>query len=70
MEQYLLYNPWVLFLIMLWVLPWKGFALWQAAKNGHKKWFIVMFLINTFAILEIVYLTWFRKPKKEPVNKI
>ncbi len=63
-------NPWVLFLIMLWVMPWKGVALWRASRSGHMKWFIVLFLVNTLAILEIIYLTWFRKPKKEAVNKV
>ena len=52
-----------LLLIFLWVLPWKGVALWKSAKNGHKKWFIALFLLNTLAILEIIYIFYFSKPK-------
>ncbi|HKL17187.1 MAG TPA: DUF5652 family protein [Patescibacteria group bacterium] len=43
-------------LILLWVLPWTGIALWKAAKRGEKVWFIVMFVINTFGLLEIFYI--------------
>ena len=56
-------SNFLFFLLLLWVLPWKGVALWRAAKNAHKKWFIAMFLINTLAILEIIYIFYFSKPK-------
>jgi hypothetical protein len=55
-------DPFLL-LILLWVLPWKGVALWKAARNSHKKWFIVLFLLNTLALLEIIYIFIFSKPK-------
>ena len=42
--------------ITLWSLPWKGYALWLSAKNNHKWWFIVLLLINTIAILDIIYI--------------
>jgi hypothetical protein len=53
----------VLFLILVWTLPWKGVALWKSAKNGHKKWFIVMLVLNTVALLEIVYIFYFANKK-------
>lgn len=34
----------------------KGWALWIAARNGHKKWFIALLVINTLGILEIIYI--------------
>lgn len=49
-------------LSLLWTLPWKGLALWKAAQHNHKKWFITILIVNTFAILEIVYL-FFIPPK-------
>lgn len=55
--------------IMLWTIPWKGVALWRAAKNGHKRWFIALFLLNTLAILEIVYIFYFSKPKNAEAKK-
>jgi hypothetical protein len=63
MEQYLLNSP-ILYLIALWTLPWKGVALWKAAKNSHKWWFIILLVVNTLAILEIIYIFYFSKPKK------
>ena len=56
-------NQWVLWLILLWTLPWKGIALWRAVKNGHMKWFIAILLLNTLAILNIFYIFYFSKPK-------
>lgn len=49
--------------IFVWTLPWKGVALWKAARNGHKKWFIALLVLNTLAILEIIYIFYFSKPK-------
>jgi len=49
---------------IFWVLPWKGVALWKAAKNSHKKWFISILLLNTLSILEILYIFVFAKRKK------
>jgi hypothetical protein len=42
--------------VAVWSLPWKGYALWIAAKNTHKWWFIALLIINTVAILEIIYI--------------
>lgn len=49
---------------IFWVLPWKGVALWKATRNSHKKWFIAILILNTFAILEIIYIFIFSKRKK------
>lgn len=54
----------ILFLIMAWSLPWKGVALWKAAKNHHKGWFIALLVINTLAILEIIYIFYFSKKQE------
>jgi hypothetical protein len=54
----------ILSLIFLWTIPWKGVALWRAAKANHKGWFVAIFLINTLAILEILYIFFFSKRKK------
>lgn len=54
-------NPFLLFLVLLWVLPWKGVALWKSAKNTHKKWFIALLILNTLAVLEIIYIFYFSK---------
>lgn len=47
--------------IVVWTIVWKGLALWHAAKNGHKIWFVALLILNTIGILEIVYFFFFRK---------
>ena len=64
MEQFLIENPWVIWLIILWTLPWTGIALWKASRNNHKKWFIMLLVINSLAILEILYIFVFSKKKQ------
>lgn len=56
-------NTQIIVLIALWTLPWKGFALWKASRNGAKKWFIALLILNTLAILEILYIFVFGKKK-------
>ncbi len=56
----------IIVLALLWTIPWKGVALWKAAQNKHKLWFILILLVNTLAILEIVYILAFsKKPQEE-----
>ena len=47
---------WLIILLILWTIPWKGMALWKAAQLSQKKWFIILLVLNTFGILEIIYL--------------
>ncbi|MBU4479867.1 hypothetical protein KKG48_00275 [Patescibacteria group bacterium] len=64
-ETFILENPWILLLILAWTLPWKGYALWRSAKNSDNKWFLVLFLVNTLAILEIFYIFVIDKNNKK-----
>lgn len=48
----------------LWSLFWKGVALWKAARSGENYWFIGLLLINTFGLLEILYIFFFTKGPK------
>ncbi|MBW2993646.1 hypothetical protein KY317_03675 [Candidatus Woesearchaeota archaeon] len=54
---------WLIIIIGLWSLPWKGIALWKAARRKHLVWFIIFLLVNLLAIPEIVYLIVTRKKK-------
>jgi len=47
--------------LMIWSMVWDGIALWKAARNGSKPWFIVILLLNTVGILEILYIFVFGK---------
>jgi methionyl-tRNA synthetase len=49
-------SPILIFIIIIWVLPWKAWALWRAARLGQKVWFVVLLVLNTMGILEIIYL--------------
>lgn len=51
-------------LAILWTLPWKGIALWKSARNNQPVWFTVLFLVNTLAVLEILYIFLFAKKRK------
>jgi len=57
-------SLWFFIITIVWVLPWKGYALWTAARSSHNKWFIALLIVNTFAILEIIYI--FCVAKKKP----
>lgn len=63
MEQFILQNQWIIILIIIWTLPWKALALWKASQNKQKAWFITLLVINTLAILEIIYIFYFSKKK-------
>ena len=69
MENIFIENQLLFILLLAWSLPWKGVALWRATKNNHKKWFIVLLVLNTFAITEIIYIFFFNKEKKDVNEK-
>ncbi len=50
-------------ILTIWELSWKGFALWKAARNNHRNWFIFLLIVNTIGIIPILYLSFFSKKK-------
>lgn len=72
MEDLILDSNWrglmwfniLLVVFLVWSLIWKGLALWKAAKNNDKTWYIVLLILNTLGILEILYYYIFSKKKK------
>jgi len=64
-DQLLTQNSPILFLIIAWSLIWKGIALWKAARNGQKGWFVAILIVNTLGILEMIYIFVFDKKKEE-----
>jgi len=64
--HYFVTHPWLVALVYalaIWVLVWKGIALWKAARNNSSPWFIVLLIVNTMGILEILYIFFFSKKK-------
>jgi hypothetical protein len=49
---------------------WKGFALWIAVKNNQGKWFLALLILNTFGILEIIYIFFVAKKKWSDIKEI
>ena len=52
---------WLIVVVILWSLAWKGVALWKAAQLSHKKWFVLLLLANTIGILDIIYIHFVAK---------
>lgn len=65
MENLVVSNSAIYFFIavVVWTIPWKAVALWRAARNGQRIWFFLLLILNTLAILEIIYIFFFSKKK-------
>lgn len=77
------YAPWMFFgggliaglgsilftVVVIWSIAWKGMALWRAAREGSKPWFVALLIINTLGILEILYLYVFSKKEGDVEEK-
>jgi hypothetical protein len=60
----------VIIIVALWTLFWKGCALWIAAKNHKKGWFLALLIFNTAGILEIIYIFGVAKKKWKDIEEI
>jgi len=63
--EFVFSHAWVLGLLIIWTLIWKGLALWKSARGKQYVWFILLLALNTLGILEIIYILVFA-PKPEP----
>jgi methionyl-tRNA synthetase len=55
-QQFFAQYWWLLLILVLWSIIWKGIALWKSARNESKVWFVIMLIVNTVGILEIIYI--------------
>ena len=62
-------NQIIFVLLAIWSLIWKGIALWKAAHHDQRNWFIAMLIINSFGILEIIYIFYFQKKDEKKLNE-
>ena len=46
-------------ILAIWDVIWKAIAMWEAAKQGSKVWFVLLLIVNSVGILPIAYL-WYR----------
>jgi methionyl-tRNA synthetase len=70
LNQFLIDYPWVVFLIMVWSLFWKGYALWISSKNDSKKWFVALLVFNTVGILDIIFIFYIAKKQWKDLKQI
>ncbi|WP_048182523.1 DUF5652 family protein [Methanosarcina siciliae] len=54
----------LILILVLWELFWKGIALWKAARESQRYWFIAILILNTAGILPILYIFVFKEGKK------
>jgi uncharacterized membrane protein len=54
-------NNLLLILLVLWTIPWKVYAVWLASKRNQKTWFVALLVLNTFSVLELIYVFYIVK---------
>ena len=57
-------------LLLVWSLFWKGLALWHSSRHSSPYWFIALLILNTFGIIEIIYLFFVLKIKFDDLFKL
>ena len=50
---------WLIGVVVVWSLVWKGIALWKSSRRNSIVWFVVLLVVNTVGILEILYIFLF-----------
>lgn len=55
--------------IAIWSVFWMGWALWKAAREGSKVWFILLLLVHTVGILDIIYIFFISKKTAKKAKK-
>lgn len=62
---------WLFFVILIiWSIVWKAVALWKAARNGQKGWFIVLSIVNTAGILEMIYVLYVSRRQQRTLSSV
>ncbi len=51
--------------LAIWSLTWKAFALWRAAGQKDKVWFVALIILNTAGILDMLYIFVFSKHRNQ-----
>ena len=57
-------NLWILIPLIVWILSLKGIALWKAARQNQKIWFVFLLVLNTLGFLEIIYIFYVGERKE------
>jgi len=67
LEGLLIYSGliYIILLLVIWEVIWKGIALWKCGRNNQLTWFVFILVLNTVGILPIVYLAFFQKKSRK-----
>ncbi len=68
-EQFINDNWWLIVALALTEYVLKAVALWIAARQGSKPWFILLLIVNTAGILPLFYIFYFSKHEKPAVEE-
>lgn len=69
-ETFIQNNWWWIIIVAVLVVALKGRALWKAAQNRDKAWFVAILILNTLGLLELFYLLVFSKrPNKNDTDQ-
>lgn len=52
-----------MYVLLLALLALNGYALWKAAQDNQRNWFIVLLVVHGTVVLEVAYLFFFAKHK-------
>jgi Family of unknown function (DUF5652) len=63
-------NVLLIAIVVIWTMFWKCYSAWTASKNNDKKWFIALVVLNTFGILDMIYIFGVAKKKWSDVEAI
>ena len=69
MQDFLNQSGWILAVSII-TLPIKAYALWQSSRLSQKWWFIVLFVSNTFGILDLLYIFLIARKYKVETREI
>jgi len=61
---------WLVVVLSVWSLIWKGLALWKCGRHNQMAWFIVILILNPLGILSIIYLLFFQKKERRVLNVV
>ena len=64
-----MHNQILVALAVLWTIPWKGYALWKAARRNQPWWFVALLVTNTLSFLEILYIFIFSEMKMKKMQR-
>lgn len=59
----------VLGTLVFWAMAWKGFALWIAAREGSKYWFVFILIVNLIGVFEMFYIFFVSQTGKNIIAK-